>query len=87
MRFLVDTSALTRLLRQQADSDWDRLEDRGLLSVCEPVLAEKPPGCVSRRAGFAFRGWVALHHGGRRPWVAGGRRGLPHSADGRRTAS
>jgi predicted nucleic acid-binding protein len=56
MRFLVDTSALTRLLRQQADSGWDRLEDRGLLSVCEPVLAEKPPGCVSRRAAFAFRG-------------------------------
>ena len=40
MKFLVDTSALTRILREQADSGWDELEDRGLLSVCEPALAE-----------------------------------------------
>ena len=39
MKFLVDTSALTRILRGQTDA-WDSLERRGLLSVCEPVLAE-----------------------------------------------
>jgi predicted nucleic acid-binding protein len=40
MKFLVDTSALARMLRKQADPGWYELEDRGLLSVCEPVLAE-----------------------------------------------
>ena len=40
MRYLVDTSALTRIMRKQADPGWDEIEDRGLLSVCEPVLAE-----------------------------------------------
>ena len=39
MKFLVDTSALTRILRGQTDA-WGPLERRGLLSVCEPVLAE-----------------------------------------------
>ncbi|GAA3901123.1 hypothetical protein Aau02nite_46460 [Amorphoplanes auranticolor] len=27
-------------MRKQADPGWDEIEDRGLLSVCEPVLAE-----------------------------------------------
>ena len=40
MNYLVDSSALLRILRGQADPAWDHLVDRGLLSVCEPVLAE-----------------------------------------------
>lgn len=40
MNYLVDTSALVRLQRSQADPAWDGLVERGLLSVCEPVLAE-----------------------------------------------
>jgi predicted nucleic acid-binding protein len=40
MRYLVDTSALVRILRRQADPAWYELVDRGLLSVCEPVMVE-----------------------------------------------
>lgn len=40
MKYLVDTSALTRILRRQASPDWDDLERRGLLAVCEPALTE-----------------------------------------------
>jgi len=38
--FLVDTSALIRIQRQQVDPGWDEWGDRGLLAVCAPVLAE-----------------------------------------------
>ncbi|OLE26178.1 MAG: hypothetical protein AUG44_13800 [Actinobacteria bacterium 13_1_20CM_3_71_11] len=38
--FLIDTSALIRFQRRQAHPVWDELGDRGLLAVCEPVLAE-----------------------------------------------
>jgi predicted nucleic acid-binding protein len=40
MKYLVDSSALIRILRRDADPVWDALVHRGLLSVCEPVLAE-----------------------------------------------
>jgi predicted nucleic acid-binding protein len=40
VRYLVDTSALVRVYRRQADPGWDDLADRGLIAVCEPVLAE-----------------------------------------------
>lgn len=40
MRYLVDSSALIRILRRETDPAWDDLVQRGLLSVCEPVLAE-----------------------------------------------
>lgn len=40
MRYLVDTSALVRMQRGQVDSEWDDLAERGLLVLCEPVLAE-----------------------------------------------
>ncbi|GAA1520521.1 hypothetical protein GCM10009827_040220 [Dactylosporangium maewongense] len=40
MRFLVDTSALVRLQRNQAAAAWDDVVERGLIVVCEPVLAE-----------------------------------------------
>src|SRR6266516_3510060 len=62
--FLIDTSALIRMQREQVDPAWDELGDRGLLAVCEPVLAEtlmiadaKDYGRVEER--------IRLQH----PWV------------------
>jgi predicted nucleic acid-binding protein len=40
VRYLVDTSALVRILRGQVDTHWDDLVERGLLAICEPVLVE-----------------------------------------------
>jgi len=40
VKYLVDTSALTRIIRRQADPEWDSLERRGLLAVSEPALTE-----------------------------------------------
>ncbi|MEV4508695.1 PIN domain-containing protein [Dactylosporangium sp. NPDC049525] len=40
MKYLVDTSALVRLWRRQADPAWREFARRGLITVCEPVLAE-----------------------------------------------
>jgi predicted nucleic acid-binding protein len=40
MMYLVDTSALVRILRRQVNADWHRRVERGLVSVCEPALAE-----------------------------------------------
>ena len=40
MRYLVDTSALVRIQRGQVDPGWDDLVERGLVAICEPVLAE-----------------------------------------------
>jgi predicted nucleic acid-binding protein len=40
VRFLVDTSALLRIWRKQVDPGWYDISDRGLIAICEPVLAE-----------------------------------------------
>ncbi|GIF17528.1 putative nucleic acid-binding protein [Actinoplanes tereljensis] len=40
MKYLVDTSALTRLIRKQVDASWEDLVNRGLVAVCEPAVAE-----------------------------------------------
>jgi predicted nucleic acid-binding protein len=40
MKYLVDSSALIRLRRKQVDAAWQGLVGRGLIAVCEPVLAE-----------------------------------------------
>src|SRR5688572_16606433 len=40
MRYLVDTSALVRIARLQVDPGWLDMVDRGLVTLCEPVLAE-----------------------------------------------
>jgi predicted nucleic acid-binding protein len=40
VNYLVDTSALVRIIRRQADARWDDLVERGLLAICEPVLVE-----------------------------------------------
>ncbi len=40
MSYLVDTSALVRILRRQVDPHWYDLVSRGLIAICEPVLTE-----------------------------------------------
>jgi predicted nucleic acid-binding protein len=40
VRYLVDTSALVRIWRRQVDPVWREQARRGLIAVCEPVLAE-----------------------------------------------
>ncbi|MFV2020988.1 PIN domain-containing protein [Micromonospora sp. LOL_023] len=40
MKYLVDTSALVRMLRRQVDPHWSDLAARGMIAVCDPVLVE-----------------------------------------------
>jgi predicted nucleic acid-binding protein len=40
MKYLIDTSALVRLLRDQVDPSWVRYADTGRFAICEPVLIE-----------------------------------------------
>jgi predicted nucleic acid-binding protein len=40
VNYLIDTSALVRILRRQVDAHWDDVVERGLVAVCEPVLVE-----------------------------------------------
>lgn len=40
MRYLIDTSALVRLLRHQVDEAWHDTVARGLVAICEPVVTE-----------------------------------------------
>ena len=44
MRYLVDTSALVRITRGQADQHWHDAVDRGLVALCEPVVVEMLSG-------------------------------------------
>lgn len=40
MTYLIDTSALVRVMRRQVGEDWLDLIRRGLVAICEPVLVE-----------------------------------------------
>jgi predicted nucleic acid-binding protein len=40
LKYLVDTSALIRIWRNEVDSSWRDVAARGLIMICEPVLAE-----------------------------------------------
>jgi len=40
MKYLVDTSALTRIVRRQVEPEWHDIAGRGLITICEPALAE-----------------------------------------------
>lgn len=40
MNYLIDTSALVRILRRQVDAHWHDLVARGLVAICEPVITE-----------------------------------------------
>jgi len=40
VRYLIDTSALVRVIRRQVDPHWDEQTGHGVVAVCEPVLIE-----------------------------------------------
>lgn len=40
MTYLVDTSALVRIVRRQLSQQWAERIRRGLVAICEPVLVE-----------------------------------------------
>lgn len=40
MKYLIDTSALVRVLRRQVDPAWRERAGHGLIAICEPVLVE-----------------------------------------------
>jgi predicted nucleic acid-binding protein len=40
MKYLIDTSALVRILRQQVDEAWYQQVTQGMVAICDPVLTE-----------------------------------------------
>ena len=40
MKYLVDTSALVRILRRQVDESWHEQVAHGMVAICDPVLTE-----------------------------------------------
>jgi len=40
MRYLIDTSALVRILRRQVGESWYEQVTRGIVAICDPVLTE-----------------------------------------------
>lgn len=40
MKYLVDTSALARILRRQVDESWHEQVTHGMVAICDPVLTE-----------------------------------------------
>jgi predicted nucleic acid-binding protein len=40
VKYLIDTSALVRILRRQVDETWHECVARGLVAICEPVITE-----------------------------------------------
>jgi predicted nucleic acid-binding protein len=40
VKYLIDTSALVRILRRQVDPAWRERAGHGLIALCEPVLVE-----------------------------------------------
>ena len=48
MKYLIDTSALVRIARRQADPRWYDDVSRGLVGLCEPVLVETLTGADAK---------------------------------------
>lgn len=40
MKYLIDTSALVRILRRQVDEPWHEQVTHGMVAICDPVLTE-----------------------------------------------
>lgn len=40
MKYLIDTSALVRILRRQVDERWHEQVIHGMVAICDPVLTE-----------------------------------------------
>ncbi|MEV0128234.1 PIN domain-containing protein [Dactylosporangium sp. NPDC050688] len=65
VKYLVDTSALIRLHRNRVSAVWDDLAERGLIAVCEPVLAEVMTLAEAKSYPILNERILALH-----PWAA-----------------
>lgn len=48
MKYLIDTSALVRIARRQADQRWYDAVGRGLVGLCDPVLVETLTGADAK---------------------------------------
>jgi predicted nucleic acid-binding protein len=44
VKYLIDTSALVRIVRRQSDPRWYDAVDRGLIALCPPVIVEMLTG-------------------------------------------
>jgi predicted nucleic acid-binding protein len=58
VKYLIDTSALVRITRRQAEARWYEAVDRGLVALCQPVLVEMLTGVDAKgfeRANEQFR--------------------------------
>ncbi|MEU4643938.1 PIN domain-containing protein [Micromonospora sp. NPDC023814] len=64
MRYLVDTSALVRIVRRQVDPQWSELATRGLIALCDPVLVETLTIADAKAYDRVERGLRDLY-----PWV------------------
>lgn len=40
MKYLIDTSALVRILRRKVDESWHEQVTHGMVAICDPVLTE-----------------------------------------------
>jgi predicted nucleic acid-binding protein len=65
VRYLVDTSALVRIIRRRVDPEWYGAVDRGLIALCEPVLVETLAGVDAKNFGRAEADLRSAY-----PWVA-----------------
>lgn len=65
MTYLVDTSALVRILRRQVDPRWHDAVGRGLVAVCEPVMIETLTIANAKEYEKVERGLEAVH-----PWMS-----------------
>ncbi len=64
MTYLIDTSALVRVMRDQVDEAWLELTRRGLVTICEPVLIECLTVAPAERYGETEQTLLDTH-----PWV------------------
>jgi predicted nucleic acid-binding protein len=48
VKYLIDTSALVRIIRRQVDPAWYEAVNRGLVALCEPVIIETLTGADAK---------------------------------------
>jgi predicted nucleic acid-binding protein len=65
VKHLVDTSALVRILRRQADPSWRERAAHGHIAICEPVLIEVLTIAAAKAYGELEDDLLANY-----PWVA-----------------
>lgn len=64
MTYLIDTSALVRVMRRQVGEGWLDLIRRGLVTICDPVLAETLTTAPARTYDEVEQTILGAH-----PWV------------------